>query len=112
MPDFPQGNAFALSSDLALAVAELADQPWTKLEYVADDVLVGLVLDRAAGGRLNVVPMSAGYQHEGRWVECNGGADWLFNVHPEYLYHLHENEVRGRDKCHELDEVLCCGIQG
>ncbi|GMI22276.1 hypothetical protein TeGR_g7961 [Tetraparma gracilis] len=112
VPDFPQGNAFVLSSDLALAVAALADRPWLSLEYVADDVLVGLTVDQAAGGNLRSLHVNAGYQHEGAWVPCDGSRDWFFNVHSEYLYWIHDNIINKRDKCQGLDAVLCCGIQG
>jgi len=82
------------------------------LEFVADDVLIGLIVDERVGGNRVEVVVNTAYAHEGKFVECREEYDWFFNIHPEYTYYLHENIVAGRGKCEGIDEVMCCGIQG
>ena len=112
VPTFAQGNAVILSNDLAGNVADLSEKPWRQLSYVADDVLIGLVVHgRVGGGHAQMLHIDAGYEHEGRWVDCRDEVEWIFNVHPEFFYMFWGNKIRGRGKCEGVQTRLCCGIQ-
>ncbi|KAJ8611969.1 hypothetical protein CTAYLR_004354 [Chrysophaeum taylorii] len=87
-PTFAQGNAYVLSRDLAEELATLADRPWTRLG-LPDDVLTGLIVDSATGGRPRRVDVPADYELEGRWTRCSDASLWHFNIHSEHMYDLH-----------------------
>jgi hypothetical protein len=112
VPDFAQGNAVLLSSDLAYQVGKLRHDGFRKLEFVADDILVGLIVDQVVGDNKRSVSVPTGYVHEGGWVTCADDNEWFFNIHPEYNYKLHENIVNHLPKCNHVDLIMCCGIQG
>lgn len=97
-----------------MAVRDLAGKEWRRTSFVADDVLIGLIVQETAkDGNVRYLNIEAGYEHEGRWVECAKGKKegWWFNIHSEYMYMLWENAISNRDMCEGIDERMCCGVQ-
>jgi len=80
---------------------------------VADDILIGqIVLQNTRNGRsVRHLSVNAAYEHEGKWVTCSNDSEWIFNIHPEYMYMLHSNHLENTGQCSNVDLTLCCGVQ-
>jgi len=104
-----------LSNDLGGGVAGVRDKPWAKMDRVADDILIALLVSSAVGSAFKVPDIGdIGHEHEGRFVRCENGQGHWFNIHPEYFYELYGGEavVRWNRQGHVLRNsvtVLICG---
>mmetsp|Transcript_13665 Transcript_13665/g.16522 ORF Transcript_13665/g.16522 Transcript_13665/m.16522 type:complete len:212 (-) Transcript_13665:59-694(-) len=100
-PLFAQGNAYILSRDLALSLAERPNL-WPNLP---DDITAGLHVDALTAGHFRRIDIPTDYELEGKWATCSDNAIWHFNIHPEHMYHLHlaENTTRTRSLDLEID---------
>jgi hypothetical protein len=92
-----QGNAYALSRDLAESVAAISERPWFKL--IADDITVGLLMDAQ---QPRYVEFRADIQFDTPNTPCTAEADHHFNVSPEAMYALFRNHKRGLSQCHAI----------
>ena len=90
-PVFAQGNAYALSWDLAerVAAAGATDGAGGLRAFrdLPDDVAIALLVG-TSGGAAERVHVRADYAVEGAWTPCSEDAAWHFNIHPEHMYDL------------------------
>jgi len=104
-PTFAQGNAVILSNDLALAVGRLVEEvPWRRLTFVADDILIGQIVDQSVGSNVHHLHFPTSYDHEGSKLTCDSTAEWFVNIKTEVIYELHANVLEGKDKCRGMEE--------
>ena len=96
-PTFAQGNAYALSVDMADTIAELAEQPYRKL--IADDILIGLIMDQRQARKVLIV---SDFVFDSAPFVCSEDAIFHFDVTSEMISQFFENDISNKPQCYSI----------
>jgi beta-1,4-mannosyl-glycoprotein beta-1,4-N-acetylglucosaminyltransferase len=103
-PVFAQGNAYILSSDIALKVGEWKSQPWRRL--FADDIMVGLLCDNV-GARKQLITSDFQIDNNlyGEEFVCREETLFHFDIGEDDMLRFWENYAKGRTNCYGFKSV-------